>query len=145
MSADRFLRLPKTHVRAGVSSGPVLIRVVYTKQVMPGQPGWQEAAHRDLLQTYPANVLYGGPTQAEFLNTPMGQAFLSSLGTWMFSHGFTSDTEIVPIAAEAHGHTWPHREWRWWYTTEHQPRETYKLAVWRIDSRGNAVPHWVLT
>lgn len=125
-----FLHLKKRFANAPVESGPVLLRYVYY-QLQMGKPGWQEEFAKDHLTSYPAQVLYGGPTTAEALNTPMGRAFQNSMRLWFANQGYTSHLMLIPIAPERYGHRWPHRNFRWWYKTEYAPRATYKKqALW---------------
>jgi len=78
------------------------------------------------LGSYPAAVNYGGPsTYGEVEN--IKTAFDRWAATYWKAYAF----EVVPIAAELAGHTWPHHDWRWWTATERSPRKRYQLQ--RLD------------
>lgn len=98
---------------------------------------WDSIPAGDPRETYPAQVLYGGPTTLEVVDTPQGRAFLHAMQTWSMAYGRVGYPQWVPIIPEAYGVRWPRRGWQWEQTTELEPPARYSLAgvppslVWR--------------
>jgi hypothetical protein len=85
------------------------------------------------LHTYPMRVLYGGPTQAQNLEGPMGDAFRIGMAAWAMNQSPRRllASETIPIAPSQ----WPPNSrapawspgWRWWYATETTPVQRFAL------------------
>jgi hypothetical protein len=107
---------------------PVLYRAVYAPRKFGRLFVPQEA-----LRTYPAKVLYGGPTYQKYTTTPMFEAFDRGMLLWAMNQGLDLASELVPVAPSAwppgsSAPAWPHTGWRWWYATETRSKRVYRLA-----------------
>lgn len=112
--------LPLAGINLAAYSGPVVLRyVIFPFSEIPITPG---------LETYPARVLYGGPTLYRYVSGPQGAAFLHAMQLWAQAYGFIGYPEWLPVAPEQYGHRWPHTGWTWEEARELEPVRRYTLA-----------------
>lgn len=122
---DPYLRIVDTTLEP---DAPVLYRAVYWPLLGSG------FVHPDAaLRTYPAQVLYGGPTLAKYLTGPQGAAFSRAMLYFFMGHQYNAADQLVPIAPDSWpsgsiAPRWPRTGWQWWWVTEARPPDQYRLV-----------------
>lgn len=134
MNVDQFLRVKLAQPPG--PEWPVLLRgVLY--------PLAEFIRERDVLDRYPAQVLYGGPLLQGQTTQPEFVALDRALLAWAMANGRRIATQTVPIAPPSFpvGSRAPAWQpgWRWWYAHERAPVPRYQLVAtspthydWRV-------------
>ena len=119
-SPDRFRRVRLAEYR---DPTPVLLRGVFY------DPG--EGSPGRALRTYPALVLYGGPTTHHASQTPAAEALRIGLDAWAWQHTqkhlAIQWVAVAPSRVPVGEPPWPHSAWRWWYQREPSPQPEFEL------------------